>query len=113
MRRLLARQRGGAVPTDSVRRGVFLGPIQDETIRAERAKVQIRRKHTLNFGAPVTRISTHGRNERTETSQRKRDLAKTSENSLTFEFEALRNGISPSTCDPARHPPTVLAVPQR
>jgi hypothetical protein len=34
------------------------------------------------------------RNERTETSQRKRDLAKTFENSLTFEFEALRNGIS-------------------
>ena len=36
------------------------------------------------------------RNERTETSQRKRDLAKTLENSLTFEFTALRNGISPA-----------------
>jgi len=36
------------------------------------------------------------RNERTEMSQRRRDLAKTFENSLTFEFEALRNGISPA-----------------
>jgi len=38
----------------------------------------------------------HERNERTETSQRKRDLTKTFENSLTFEFGALRNGISPA-----------------
>jgi hypothetical protein len=48
---------------------------------------------------------TDNRNERTETSQRKRDLAKTFENSLTFEFKALRNGISPSNVVTLRDTP--------